>query len=62
MVTMIATIFIPVFATSLGMLLAGNFINGIPWGGESAHSTEGHSLDMWRLTRSVSDSHHRIRS
>lgn len=34
MTAMIATIFIPVFAVNLPMLLAGNFINGIPWGGE----------------------------
>ncbi|KAI9635685.1 trehalose transport-related protein [Dioszegia hungarica] len=32
MTAMIATIFIPVFAVNLPMLLAGNFINGIPWG------------------------------
>lgn len=38
MVTMIATIFIPVFAVSLPMLLAGNFINGVPWGGKSQRS------------------------
>lgn len=29
---MIGTIFIPVFAVSLPMLLAGNFICGLPWG------------------------------
>lgn len=34
MSAMIATIFIPVFAQNLPMLLAGNFINGIPWGSE----------------------------
>lgn len=32
MVAMIGTIFIPVFSTSLGMLLAGSFLMGIPWG------------------------------
>ena len=37
MTAMIATIFIPVFAVNLPMLLAGNFINGIPWGGKPVH-------------------------
>jgi hypothetical protein len=32
MIAMIGTIFIPVFSTSLGMLLAGSFLMGIPWG------------------------------
>lgn len=32
MVAMVCTIFIPVFSTSLGMLLAGSFLMGIPWG------------------------------
>ena len=34
MTAMIGTIFIPVFSTNLPMLLAGNFLNGIPWGGQ----------------------------
>jgi hypothetical protein len=35
MVAMIASVFIPVFASSLNMLLAGMVICGVPWGGEA---------------------------
>jgi len=35
MASMIATIFILVFAQSIEMLMAGGILCGIPWGGES---------------------------
>jgi hypothetical protein len=44
MASMIATIFILVFAQSIEMLMAGGILCGIPWGGEPYFRFRGYNL------------------